>query len=662
MFLRELARHPEALRPSRASRFDDALWARITRMDVRARRLLELVCVAGAPLPQGVVTESLGYETATAAKLTDVLRSSSLVRTGGTRKHDPIEPYHDRVREAVVARVPAARRRRYHARLAEVLLAASNANSDPVPVVRHLEASGSPGQASELAIQGAQRAEEVLAFELAAALWGSALRLGAFDDEQRRGLLMRRAHALSHAGRGPAAAADFLAAAEGANAEIGFQCRRHAAHELLVSGHIHEGLALLRSVLVEIGEDLPASTAVVKRRLLWRWLRIALRGTQFRERSTPDARTSLDELRLDVLRSASLGLSMVDVLPGAAFQARAVLVALRIGDRRRIAYALAFHAMYLASSGIRVGVARRLIARAREIARETNSPFLLGWTHAGDGIAEFFAGHYESALAILAEAEVQIREKSVGTASELNHLRNFILFALRRIGAYEELHARVVEYVHDALRRGDRYAATSYIWSSNVIWLVADDLDRARTELASAVWSKPEDGLHLQHWFHIRARTELAMYEDDTGAFEALATALRAFLGPAFVHVEAVTTESRYQLGRIAIRRGDAARARHEVAALGRCKEHYIRAFVRLVLAAADAIDGDREGARAHLLGAIADADACSMGAIGELGRRRLGELAGDPRMIEAADAALRARGIIDPVRFARLFATWPSA
>ena len=28
---------------------------------------------------------------------------------------------------------------------------------------------------------------------------------------------------------------------------------------------------------------------------------------------------------------------------------------------------------------------------------------------------------------------------------------------------------------------------------------------------------------------------------------------------------------------------------------------------------------------------------------------------------IEAADATLRARGVVDPIRFARLFATWPA-
>ncbi len=659
MFLHELARHGGVPGGS-SSRFEDALWARITRMDHRARRVLELIAVAGAPLPQGIVGQALELEPPTLTKLLGNLRATYLVRTGGTRMSDVVEPYHDRVREAVVARVPETRKRRVHERLATVLLASAISDKDPLTVVRHLEASGEVGRAGELAIQAARRAEETLAFELAAALWAVALRLGNPDDDTRRDLLMRKAEALSYAGRGAESAVAFLSAAEGADSETGFQCRRRAAHELLVSGHVHEGLAHLRSVLTEIGEYLPTSTGAAKRQLVWRWLRIAVRGTGFTDRAAPDARASIDELRLDVLRSASLGLSMVDVLRGAAFQARAVLVALRLGDRRRIAYALAFHATYVGASGTRVPQARKLVAQARAIAVETNAPFLLGWTRAGEGIIEFFAGHHADALEILRDAETQLRDRAVGTPAELNHVRNFILFALRRTGDYNELRDRHTEYVRDALRRGDRYAATSFVWSSNTVWLAADDCARARADLASVTWSDAADGLHLTHWFHVRAQTDLAMYEDDPAAMAALVPSLRAFLGPAFAHVQAVATETRYLLARIAIRSGDAARARKEIATLDRARAPYIRAFVRVVHAAADALDGKTDAAREALVGAVADAESCQMTTLALLARRRMAELGGDEAAIAATDVAVSERGIADPLRFARLFATWP--
>ncbi|HTJ41208.1 MAG TPA: BREX system ATP-binding domain-containing protein [Kofleriaceae bacterium] len=659
MFLSELVRHSEAPRAT-SSRFEDALWARVTRMDQRARRVLELVAVAGSPLPQGIVGQACGLDSRTLAKALDALRATSLVRTGGTRGSDPVEPYHDRVREAVVARVPRTRRRRYHERLASILIASPIAEKDPLTVVRHLEAAGATEYAADLAEQAARRAEEALAFDLAAELWAVPLRLGRPDEDRRRELLVRRAEALGYAGRGPDSAAAFLAAADGADPEAAFQCRRAAAHELLISGHIHEGLALLRQVLEEIGEHLPSSTAAAKRTLVLRWARIALRGTKFRERA-PNARDSLDQLRLDVMRSASLGLSMVDVLPGAVFQARAVLVALRIGDRRRIAYALAYHAMYLAASGIRVAAARELVVQARAIAEQCRSPFLLAWARAADGVTEFFGGGHAKAYEILRDAEAQLRDRSVGTSAELNHVRNFLLFALRRMGDYDRLRERQTEYVRDALRRGDRYAATTFVWSSNCVWLAADDVARARAQLRSVSWSAREDGLHLQHWFDTRARLELALYADDVAAIDELAPAIRPFLGRAFAHVEAVATETRYLLARVAIRRGDAATARRELRGLRRVKVPYVRAFVRVAMAAAATLSGDVGQARELLAGAIADAESCQMTTLAALARRRGAELTGDATSIAEADRTLVARGIVAPARFARVFATWPT-
>jgi len=661
MFMHELVRHTGAPLSS-APRFEDALWARIMRMDHLARRVLELVAVAGAPLPQAVIGQALDIEPPRLTKLLSGLRATSLVRTGGTRSIDPVEPYHDRVREAVVARVPKPRRRRYHERLATVLLASSIADKDPLTIVRHLEAAGHINHAGELATQAARRAEGTLAFELAAALWDVALRLSSPDQDARRELLMRRAQALSHAGRGPESAAAWLLAAADADAETGFNCRRHAAHELLVSGHIHDGLALMKSVLAELGEDMPPTTSARKRVLVWRWVRLALRGTKFTPNDSPDVRRAIDILRLETLRSASLGLSMVDVLPGAAFQAKAVLIALSLGDRRRIAYALAFHAMFLASSGIRVKEARRLVAQARQIAKELDHPMLLAWTRAGEGITEFFAGHHVPALEILKEAEASLSERSVGTSAELNHIRNFMMFTLRRLGAYDELRDRMSEYVRDALRRGDRYAVASFVWSSNNAWLAADDVPRAHADLDSVAWSKPEDGLHLQHWFLVRAQTDLAMYEDDGDRLDALIPALHAFLGPAFAHIQAVTTETRYQLARIAIRRGDAAAARTILKPLLKYEVPYIRAHVRLGLAAADALEGKTDSAHELLAGSIADSERCHMAGMAALARRRQAELSGDARALAEADAAIKARGIADPVRFSRMLATWPTA
>ena len=659
MFLQELTRHVSGMRTN-TSRFDDALWARVLRMEHGARRVLELVAVAGAPVPQGLVGQALQLEPPTLTKLLGMLRGSSLVRTAGTRAMDLVEPYHDRVREAIAARVPEPRRRRYHERLANVLLASKHGDLDPLAAIRHLEAAGAVQHAAELAMQAAPRAETQLAFELAAALWDAALRLGTLTEDDRRTTLIRRAEALSHAGRGPDSAQAFLAAAEGASAETGFQCRRRAAHELLVSGHVHEGLAMTRQVLAELGEHLPPTTAAAKRSLIWAWCKLAVRGTKFEDKAT-SASAAVDELRLDMMRSASIGLSMVDLVPSAAFQARSVLLALKMGDRRRISYALAFHAMFVASRGVRIPQAKALLAQAGEIAAELDSDFLRAWSRAGIGITEFFAGHHAEALDILNEAERQLLGASIGNYAEINHLRNFMLFTLRRLGAYGELRDRLGVYTRDARLRGDRYAGTSYTWSSNIVWLAADDVARAKYDLESVTWSDPADGLHLQHWFLMRARAENALYEDSLADIDDIEPKLRLFLGSAFAHVEAVATETRYFLARFAIRRGDAAAARRTIKPLVSTKVPYIRVFVRLIQAAIAVLERRPDLARDHLAGAVGDADAGKMASLAALARLRAAQLAGDAPSMAAAREALAKCEVVAIDRFARVFATWPT-
>jgi hypothetical protein len=660
MFLRELLRHVTL---SRGAQLDDAIWARITRMDLSARRILELIAIAGRPLPQGMVAEVLDIDPRRAAKWFGVLRSASLARTGGTRAADPIEPYHDRVRMAVQARIAPARRRRYHERLAAMLLAGGYAERDPLTVVEHLEAAGRREQAAALARRSVRRAVDQLAFDQVAALCSAALRLASDElpPEEHRELTARRAEALAFAGRGAEAARDYLDAAVGEDDDKSFQYRRAAAEQLLVSGHINEGLALLRECMAAIGEKFP-DFDTARRKLIGNMVWLRLRGTRYRERPANSGNLQ-DQIRLDLYRTASLGLSLVDAVPGALCQARALRTALNLGDRKRIAYALAYHAMYSAAAGEpHIPYARRLIAQSRHIAEAERNIFLLGWARCGEGVVEYFAGHFERAVDVLADAEAQLREH--GSVPELNHLRLFVMFALRRHGDFDRLRSHYLEYVRDATRRGDRYALTSFRGSANAVWLAADDPARAKSELAAVQWSPREEGLHLQHWFLARAHVELSLYEDDRDAMRAAREEITTFLATPLAHVEVVRADTALSLARIAIVEGDLPAARLAAARLQRERALYLRATSMLVDAAVDELAGNTDDARKHLADATSLCEASGMQVLYALARRRTGELMGGDlgdHITADADAVLRRHGIVDPMRFARAFATWPA-
>src|SRR4029434_1272515 len=78
------------------------------------------------------------------------------------------------------------------------------------------------------------------------------------------------------------------------------------------------------------------------------WIRV--RGLEFTEqeaRSIPEA----DLFRIVICWSVAAGLGMVDLIRGADFQSRHLLLALRAGEIYRVARAMAFEAAQIAGRG-----------------------------------------------------------------------------------------------------------------------------------------------------------------------------------------------------------------------------------------------------------------------------------------------------------------------
>ena len=79
--------------------FGDVMRVRLGHLGPEARRVLELVAVAGQPLSQRVAARAAGL--AGEDQVMSLLRAGSLVRTSGAPELGRVETYHDRIRAAV---------------------------------------------------------------------------------------------------------------------------------------------------------------------------------------------------------------------------------------------------------------------------------------------------------------------------------------------------------------------------------------------------------------------------------------------------------------------------------------------------------------------------------------------------------------------------------
>jgi serine/threonine protein kinase len=657
MFIQELVEHLASGAP-RATRLDDALCSRIDRLAPQARAILELVAVAGSPMAQRLVASASGLPISVFGEAVSKLRDDHLVRTGGTRGSDTIEPYHDRIREATAANLSAQARAAHHARLALALEQAGVGDLHPLALVRHLDAAGQHDRAAHHALRAARIAADSLAFDQAAQLFETALRIGRGDDDFQRSVRFDLAEALVNAGRSREAADAYLVAAQDAPRDVRLVCQRNAAEQFLISGHVERGLQTLEGVLAEFGIELATTPSRAFLSVVWRRLQVRLRGLRWRSRDEGEIPQRALAL-LDVYRAAALGLGMVDPIRGADFQARDLLLALRLGERRRVCRSITYEASYLSAQGGRsLPRARRLLERAEPLAQASRDPYLLSWTAGAEGVIRYFEGRFGAAAAQLGKTVTLLREQTIGTNWEISTMRIFHLFALRHMGNARGLRHFFDAYARDSARRGDKYSETTMLRSCAFVHLMEDRPADARALIAQTDWVPPSGRYHLQHWYALRAEREIDLYEAadgrTEGALEASRAGFHALEDSLLTRIQIVRAESRWLWGRMLL--AEKRDARRVAGFLEREGTAYARAWAWLLQAAS----AEPERAQRLLRDAIRACEECDMLLLAAAARRRLGEVMGGEggrHLAAQADAWMREQGIRNPTRMTAVLA-----
>jgi eukaryotic-like serine/threonine-protein kinase len=513
LFIAELARYVGAGRMLAAERvltLDDVIRDRAAELPARARVLLELAMLAAGPIEQAILAEAADVEGA--PEMLALLRNRCFVRTHGARPVDPVEPFHDRVRTAILAGLRPEQRQRGHSRLAEHL---ERRQADPETVAAHLLGAGEPNRAARHVARAAADAAEALAFKRAARLYALALELVPAGSPLRQGLRVGLAEVLAHDGRSAEAATNYLAACReavggspsNATPSEEVSLRRHAAEQLLRSGRIDEGTQQLRRVLDALELRYPADPRLALAGFVWQRANIRLRGMEFSERPASQVDPRL-LLRIDTTWTAATGLQQANVIVGQYFQAQHLLLALEAGEPHRVARALGVEAIYAATSGSegapQVDV---LLERVLGLARRLDDPRARAIAELAAGIADLYRGRVADARPHLERAEQLLRTQCTNVAWELSMVRTFLIMVLYYLGDFPVFERAMNEALDDAAERDDLHTALMIRMAFGPMpALAAGDPLRARAVLAECEAECPSQ-LQTSTYSYVRMLT-----------------------------------------------------------------------------------------------------------------------------------------------------------
>ncbi len=522
--------------PEGGLQLDDLIRERASGLPDEARRLLEFFAVAGQPIPLSLAADVTGVPTP--GKAAVVLRVEQLARSLGA--DEAIECYHDRIREAVLDGLEDDRSKELHRPLADVLEAGGGV--DPERLARHLLEAEEYGRARGYVALAAEAAARALAFDRAAELHELSIELET-DPDVVRAHRAARADALANAGRGPKAARAYLEAAEGADEDDARRWTQRAATQLIRAGHIEEGREVVERVLASVGMKLAVSPFQAILAFLVKRFQVMLRGLRFEPRPVEDVPEEQVD-RVDVSWAVSLGLSLIDPIQGATFQARNLLLSLKAGEPYRVARSLAAESAYAAVFGGR-GVARaaKLLDTAEGLLAQVDNPHATGMVTLCRGVVDFQLGRWARCEDLCERSARTFLDRCREVGWEVGTSYIYVLTTKALLGQLKGLARLQPTLVAEAKDRGDLNAEVQFVLAPPIHpALVAGEPDRAEAEIRAARARWPGDDFSLLDLYYLRLLIEVALVRGDVAALEEHGEGLWAQLMKSTVKGVQVTT------------------------------------------------------------------------------------------------------------------------
>lgn len=487
----------------------DLLAARVLDLPVQGRVALELIAVAGEPIPARLVRAATGVDQRDLNRLVH----DHLVAARPSAVGELVMTWHDRVRETVAWRLSKDDRARRHQTLA--VTAEALGGADDLFLHIHWREAGVEAKAREHGLRAAEAAMRAFAFDRAAELYRSIIAMApaAATPAHHEAL----GDALKNAGRGADAAKAYLEAA--ARARDPVEVRRleiRAAEQFMFAGAFGEGEAVIRKVLGRVGLSVAQGVPGAFASFALETLRNRLRGLGFTRRDA--SAIPPEELALiDTLWSVTIGLSMAQPLASQAFQQRHLRVALEAGEPLRVARALTIE---LAFSGLQGGNDERrslsLSKLTHDVAKSIAHPYPEAFATMADGATHWLRGRWPEARRAMEDALVVFDRDCTGVSWEKDTSRFVALSALAHGGELVTLRAEYERSLEDALERGDLYLeAQLRTRFAPLIELLEDRPDAARAVIHQTLGRWTAAGYQVVHYWGYLNRVSSFLYEGD---------------------------------------------------------------------------------------------------------------------------------------------------
>jgi tetratricopeptide (TPR) repeat protein len=550
LFVHELCRYWGESGDPRLSReisLDALVKQRVNALPSRLRRLVQLVVVAGRPVPARFLFRAAAFDSHSPSWIQD-LKEGRFLRSVGDADFKRLDTYHDRVREAVSSDLTQPDRQQLHLDWANALLpeqsvgggdvethtqgrtkvidiltdsnlAENGVVSDVCPdyefLAQQLLGAGRLGTAAKYFQKAANQAAAACAFEPAGELYQLALDNSSDSGVESWSTRVKMADCLANIGRCKRAAEEYLMAAKQAPEDQQIDLRRRAAQRYLTSGNAPEGLAVLSEVLELAGMPLPRNRPhQIISLLRWRF-KLWSRGLALAPRR--GATITPQEVHcLDACWSAVAGLSLVDPMLAGSYVRRNLWLSLEAGDASRTVRALAAYSGHAAIAGPRDAPAvEKLIAAARHAAELVPGDYALGAVALGAGIAAHLQCRWGDAVDHCDRADALFRTSETrDVAWELDTARTFAMWARMYRGDIREMTLRQPILLTQAIDRDDRYARLNFGTVVMVyVRLAQDQVAAAREQLVADEGLLSADGLYVQRHNFMIGRVLLELYD-----------------------------------------------------------------------------------------------------------------------------------------------------